>query len=148
MHGSCSSTLKRTVLDKGRHCPMVTMSPSFTFCQHGEQCTVMFLWRFSNLKTTTEHTRKNVGGGTMWGTAAPKFYATVAQNKEWKLIVTAASAESAYHTYWHPLYYCRQSFPSHNALKHQLSLLATTAQSTHWPNRTRSKPYHKTKHRS
>lgn len=60
MHGSCSSTLKRTVLDRGRHCPMVTMSPSFTFCQQGAQCTVMFLWRFSNLLGASRVTREEM----------------------------------------------------------------------------------------
>lgn len=58
MQASCSRTLKRTVLERGRHCPMVTMSPSFTFCQQGEQCTVMFLWRFSNLRSETPHAKQ------------------------------------------------------------------------------------------
>merc|ERR1719436_1710467 len=43
---STFTTLKRTVFASGRHCPAVTMSPSFTSKQ-GEQCTETFLWRFS-----------------------------------------------------------------------------------------------------
>merc|ERR1719324_715777 len=43
---SSFTTLNRTVFARGRHCPTVTMSPSFA-SKAGEQCTATLLWRFS-----------------------------------------------------------------------------------------------------
>ncbi len=49
IEGWCSRTLNLTVLARGLHWPMVTISPSVTFTKHGEQWAASLWWRFSNL---------------------------------------------------------------------------------------------------